>query len=417
MLLKTLLNRVHPCKGFVYDVVRLNERDDESFEIEAIIRPRKNSAPICSQCDRPGRIYDTRAQRRFAFVPLWGIAFFLVYAMRRVDCKRCGVRTESVPWSDGKSPNTLAYLWFLSRWAKLLSWEETARTFRSSWHTVFSAVQLAVKWGLAHRCLDDISAIGVDEVLWHRGHKYLTVVYQIDHGIRRLLWVGKERTETCLESFFDDFGSRSQQLKFVCSDMWRPYLSVVARRAGAAIHVLDRFHVAKLLNVAIDLVRATEAKRMKQDGHEPLLKHSRWSLLKRRENLTERQEVKLRDLLRYNLQSVRAYLLKEDLAALWTYVSPAWAGKFLDRWCTRAMRSKIEPMKKVARTLRSHRGLLLNWFHARGEIALGAVEGMNNKLKVITRRAYGFRTFKATEIALYHGLGRLPEPDETHRFF
>ena len=81
------------------------------------------------------------------------------------------------------------------------------------------------------------------------------------------------------------------------------------------------------------------------------------------------------------------------------------------------MRSKIEPVKKVARTLRRHRGLLLNWFRARGEIAGGAVEGMNNKLKVITRRAYGYRTFKATEVALYHGLGRLPEPDGTHRFF
>jgi transposase len=307
-------------------------------------------------------------------------------------------------------------MFFLANWAKLLSWEETARMFMTSWHTVFRAVAHAVQWGLAHRDLSNVSAIGVDEVLWRRGHKYLTVVYQIDSGARRLLWVGRDRTEACLNGFFDSFGTHVGQLRFVCSDMWKPYLRIIKRRAFHAVHILDRFHVASLLSKAIDKVRANEARRMRQDGYEPILKHSRWSLLKRRENLTEKQEIKLKDLLRYNLQSVRAYLLKEDLQALWTYISPNWAGKFLDRWCTRAMRSKIEPVKSVARTLRRHRSLLLNWFRAHGEISAGAVEGMNNKLKVITRRAYGFRTFKAAEVALYHGLGRLPEPQHTHRF-
>ena len=113
---------------------------------------------------------------------------------------------------------------------------------------------------------------------------------------------------------------------------------------------------------------------------------------------------------------MRAYLLKEDFQFFWDYVSPAWAGKFLDRWCTRAMRSRIDPMKRVARMLRNHRELLLNWFRARGQISAGAVEGLNNKLKVTTRKAYGFRTFKAAEIALYHTLGQLPEPHFTHRF-
>ena len=141
-----------------------------------------------------------------------------------------------------------------------------------------------------------------------------------------------------------------------------------------------------------------------------------WHRGKRPENLTDSQDVKLAELLQYNLRSVRSYLLKEDFQFFWKYVSPYWAGRFLDRWCTRVMRSKIEPMKKVARSLRKHRVLLLNWFRAKGAISAGVVEGFNNKAKLTTRKAFGFRTFKAAEVALFHTLGDLPEPETTHRF-
>ena len=143
---------------------------------------------------------------------------------------------------------------------------------------------------------------------------------------------------------------------------------------------------------------------------------SRWCLLKRPENLTEKQTVKLSELLRYNLRTVRAYLLREDFQRLWEYRSPAWAGKFLDEWTRRVMRSRLEPMKKVARTLRNHQPLILNWFRAKGEVSSGAVEGLNNKVKLVTRKSYGFRTAKVAKLALLHNLGRLPEPKHTHRF-
>ena len=111
------------------------------------------------------------------------------------------------------------------------------------------------------------------------------------------------------------------------------------------------------------------------------------------------------------------YLLKEDFQQLWNYESTAWAAKFLDQWCRQVMRSRIEPMKKVARTLRAHRELILNYFRARKEFSSGVIEGLNNKAKVTMRKSYGFRTFRVTELALYHSLGKLPEPELTHRFF
>jgi len=415
MQLKTLLNHVQKHKGFVYDDVLLEKRGRPRVVVR--IRPRRGSRAACSGCGKRGPQYDLLPPRRFEFVPLWGLLVFFVYAMRRVDCPRCGVKVERVPWAQGKSPITTTYAWFLAGWAKKLPWKEVARSFRTTWDTVFRSVRLAVEWGLQHRDLTGIRAIGVDEVLWHRGHKYLTVVYQIDEGRRRLLWVGKDRTDACIESFFKWFGLRARWLKFVCSDQHKPYVKAIARYAGNAVHVLDRYHVVARLNKGIDQVRAEEAKRMQREGYEPILKKSRWCLLKRPENLTDNQRDKLADVLQYNLRTVRAYLLKEELQLLWTYVSPTWAGKFLDRWCTKAMRSRIEPMKKLARSFREHRELLLNWFRASGEISAAAVEGLNNKLKVTFRRSYGFRTFKATEIALYHAMGRLPEPEGTHRFF
>jgi len=139
---------------------------------------------------------------------------------------------------------------------------------------------------------------------------------------------------------------------------------------------LDRFHIVARLNKALDEVRAGEHRRMKDEGYELLLTKSRWLLLKRPENLTERQEVKLRDLVQYNLQSIRAYFLKEEFQQLWEYVSPVRAGKFMDRWVRRVMLSRIGPMKREALTIRRHRGLILNYFKARKAFSSGIVEGL-----------------------------------------
>jgi transposase len=156
----------------------------------------------------------------------------------------------------------------------------------------------------------------------------------------------------------------------------------------------------KKMNEALDEVRRGEARRLAADGYEPVLKNSRWCLLKRPENRTEKETVKLSELLQYNLQSVRSHLMREDFQRLWEYTSPGWAVKSLDQWCTRTMRSKIEPMKKIAKTLRDHRDLILNWFRAKGTVSAGSVEGLNNKAKLTIRKAYGFRTYEAIEIAL-----------------
>ena len=417
MQLKTILNRIENYQSFVYGKIRLHEKDQQ-LQLEVQIEPRRNSRAICSSCGQKQPGYDTLPVRRFEFVPFWGILVYFVYAMRRVNCPQCGIKVEQVPWAQGKRPITNTYGWFLARWAKRMSWSEVAATFHTSWHIVYSAVEMAVKWGRTNMNMDGITAIGVDEMQWGRGHHYITVVYQINKNCKRLLWIGEKRTVKTLLRFFRWLGKeRSKQLEFVCSDMWKAYLKVIAKKASQAIHVLDRFHIMAHMNKAIDEVRAGESKELVRQGFDPVLKKSRWLLLKRPENLTDNQQSSLAQLLQYNLKAVKSYLLKEQFQFFWEYTSPHWAGLFLQKWCTRVMRSRIEPMKKVAKMLRNHHDLILNWFRAQKEFSSGIVEGFNAKAKLTTRKAYGFREFKTLEVALYHNLGNLPEPEFAHEYF
>ena len=416
MRLTTILNHCHRLPGFVYEGAKRGRGEGNWIEVR--VRPRKRSAAICSVCHRKAAGYDRLPERRFEFIPVWGYAVFFVYAMRRVNCRACGVLVEEVPWASGKHQLTKVYMQFLAHWARHLSWKQTAEAFRTSWEKVCHSVEYVVSWGLEHRVLGTIRAIGVDEIQYGKGHKYLTLVYQIEEGLRRLLWVGRDRTAETFRGFFRMIGTEvAAGIEFVCSDLWKAYLRVVREKCSQAVHVLDRFHIVSTLNKALDEVRAGEARKMAQEGHEPLLQKTRWCVLKRKANLTSEQKYRLRDLLRHNLRTVRGYLLKEDFQQLWDYVSPIWAGKFFDEWCRQVMRSRIKPFKKVVKTLRRHRELLLNYFRARKQLSSGVVEGLNNKAKVTMRKSYGFRTFRVTELALYHALGKLPEPELTHDFY
>lgn len=414
--LKTVLNRVHPIKGFVYADTRLVDMGGTP-QIEATIKERGGVKPRCGKCGKPCACYDHQPERRFNFIPLWAIAVVLLYAPRRVDCKDCGIRVERIPWAAGKSSMTIAFMCFLATWARRLSWKDVASAFGTTWDNVRQAVTFVVEYGLAHQDLSGITALGIDEVQYRKGHKYLTLVYQIDAGCRRLLWIGVDRKERTLKAFFTWFGKkRSAAVGFVCTDMWRPFINVSRRFATNALHVLDRFHIAKNLNKAVDETRRREAAELRRVGDKVTLKDSRWCLLKRPENLTKPQRGRLRGLLKLNLKIARAYLLKEDFDHFWEYGSPTFAGNFLDRWCKRAVASRIEPMQRMARTLTGHRDLLLNYFRAKKEFSSGVVEGLNNKVRVVTRRSYGFRELDTLKIALFHTLGKLPEPELAHRF-
>ncbi len=416
MLIKTLLNKVERFKSFVYGAIGVTLVGG-SVALVIDIEARRNSRPVCPECGKRRSVYDRQPQRLFEYLPVWTFKSYYRYAPRRVDCPTCGVKVEALPWAYGKERMTFSYQVFLSRWAKRLSWKETADIFETSWDTVFRAVQFVVDYGLAHRDLEGVTEIGVDEIKVFKGHKYLTLVYQLNAGARRLLWCGPERRAKTLLRFFYEFGKeRSAKLKFVCSDMWAPYLKVIAKKAPQALNILDRFHIMRAFNEAIDQIRRDEVKQFKANGQENILERGRWLLLKRPANLSEKQTSRLGELLKLNLASIKGYLLREDFQRFWDYQRQDFAGKFLDNWVTRALQTDLGPMKKVARMLRNHKPLVLNWFRAKGRLSSGAVEGLNLKAKLTMRKAFGFKTLKCLEIALYHELGKLPEPEYHHRF-
>jgi transposase len=413
---------VQDLAGFLIEKVAMVGSGD-SQRVNIHLKPdprRKLRCPEC-QCVCPG--YDRLGQRSWRHVPLWGIPVWLHYRPRRVQCPEHGILVEHMPWSVGKSPYARDYMLFLARWARRLSWKETASIFRCSWEAVRRSVAWVVEWGLEHRSLDGVTALGVDELHWGKGKRsgnFITLIYQIDQGARRLIWVGRKRTEKTMRTGLGELEAKHAGflagLQVVCSDMWKPFLKVIAQMSGTALNVLDPFHVAQHLNRAVDDVRRGEQSRIKGKEAKSKVKRGRFLLLKRGTRVRGHARAKLNTILGVLRRTSRAWELKESFRHFWSYRNETWAAAFLKQWTTRALRSRIEPMRKVARMLRSHEHLLLNYFRAKRQFTNAVTEGMNHKSRVSLARGYGYRSFNVLKLVLYHTVGNLPEPPSTHKF-
>jgi len=414
MLIQTVLKDCHGFSFFKYVGV-IFDREKKSMTIK--MSSKQSSKARCSRCEEKCPTYDHQSIRQFKFVPLFGYQVTIVYTPRRVSCVEHGVVIEWMPWALGKRPICKAFALFLASWSKTLCWSDVAKKFHVSWDIVYESVKYVVNYGLLNRSLDKIEAIGIDEILFRRGRQFVTLVFEITDGSKRLLWMGRDRKSKTLLGFFRLLGkNRYSSIKIVCSDMWAAYLKVVKKKLPNALHILDRFHVMKLLNNAIDKTRRLEFRALQEAGKENILTKSRWVFLKSPANLTDTQSIKLADLVDQNLKTYKVYLMRELFQKLWTLTVVRYAETFIQGWCIIASRSKIDPLKKVAKTLTKHLPYLLNWFKTDGKISNGSVEGFNNKIKLIMRRAFGFSSFSHLEIALYHILGNLEEPEMTHSF-
>jgi len=391
---------------------RISRVDIEEGSLVAFIVSRKGSRPTCSVCGRKAPCYDTLSERSWRHVPCWGIPVFFRYSPRRCSCARCGVKVEAMPWSLGKSRLSLPFIVVLSSFARILSWEEVARLFGVHWNTVRASVLHSVEYGLTHRDLSGVLLIGVDEISRRKGHTYITNVYDLES--KRLIWTGEGRDCATLERFFDDYGEEpTARIKGICCDMWAPYFDAIEKKAPEALVVFDKFHIVRHLIDAVDKVRKMEAIEKKKDNPE-LLDGTKYIWLKNPWNLTPKQRERLGQLEKLNLKINRAYLLKESFRHFWDYLYPESARKFLKKWFWWATHSRLVPMRDFAWMLRNHEDDLMNFFKLR--ITGGVIEGLNRKAKVVSQRAYGYRTFDTFKLALYHVMGQLPMPELTHRF-
>jgi transposase len=375
-------------------------------ELEALPHRRGR----CGCCGAPVSRTKGRTRRRlWRDLKIRHLPLVIAYTPRRVVCASCGVRVEQVPWADRWSRVSKSLSRAVAELARRTDLGTVSRQYGVNWKTVAGAIRRAVQWGLAKRRKKPLRMIGIDEVSRKKGHRYLTLVYDLERG--ELVWAGKDRTGDAIGGFFDQLGvRRSKGLKAVSMDMWGPYIEMVKARAPQAQIVFDRFHVVRHVNAAVDEVRRSLMRKLWGPA-KSLVKGTRFILLKNPWNLTPKQKQSLRELVRRNSELSRAYYLKEDFQRFWDYIREGWAKRHLQQWLWWASHSRLKPFQDVARLIRKHLDGILAWTKLR--ISNGALEGMNNKVKLVSHRSYGFRNADRYIEAIYHNCGKLPLPPDS----
>lgn len=369
------------------------------FEIEfgalvLVVSPSWHK-PRCSGCGaiRPG--YDTQKPRDWRHLNFGEISVYLRYAPRRVDCPRCGVVAEKVPWSEHPAARfTTPFEQAVSFLTQRCDKTSVTKMFGIAWATVGAIIERVVERLRPEDPLDGLVNIGVDELSYRKGHRYLTLV--TNHDTHRIVWAMEGKNAATFNAFFDELGEeRCQKLKAVTMDMSQAYISAAKKRVPQAQIVFDRYHVQALVNAAVDETRREEWRRLTElfPDEAKEVKGLRWVLLKNPWNLTPTQSARLSSLSQENQRIYRAYLLKESFADILDRRQPNVVREKLVDWISWASRSRLPAFVKVAKTIRKCLDDIVAYIRHR--LTNGLVEGLNNKARLLTRRAYGFHSASA----------------------
>jgi transposase len=315
-------------------------------------------APRCSGCGQNCAGYDTIKGRRWRHLDLAGMKWYLQYDTRRVDCPRCGVVVEHLPWADVGSWFTRPFEDHVGYLAQRCDKTTVKKLMRVAWTTVGDIIQRVVSRHQRGDLLEGLVNIGVDELSYRRHHEYVTVV--VDHDTQRIIWAKKGKNAATLRAFFDELGpDRVAKLEAVTIDMSAAYIKAVTEASPQALIIFDRFHVQRLAHDAVDEVRRAEVREAPSPGERKSLKGTRWPLLRRAWNLNSLDVCKLATLPLANRRLFRAYLLKESLAAILDGKQVNVARRKLDEWIAWAFRSQLAPLRRLAATIRDHQEIAL----------------------------------------------------------
>ena len=355
------------------------------------VAPRKR-AIRCGECgSRARRVKDRRA-RRWRHLDLGGMMVHLRYAIRRVHCDACGtVKTEQVPWAGASSNFTYAFEERLAYLAQQSSISAVSKLLRVTWRSVSGVVRRVVDRHLVASGdrLDGLTHIGIDELSYRRHHEYVTVV--VDHVKGVVVWSSKGKNAETLKAFFKELGpERCAAIESVTIDMSQAFISAVREYVPHAQLVFDRFHVQRLVQNALDETRRDEVRSAANQEDRKALKNTRWPLLKSPWNLTDADHQTLEELEEANKPIFRGHLLKESFAGILDRRQINVARDLLVRWIGDAKRSGLEHFARAARTIDRHQDGILEYVRTR--FSNGRVEGLNGKIRTITRRAFGFHS-------------------------
>jgi transposase len=342
-------------------------------------------------CGRVSRGWYDRKIRRVRDLSCGDTRVYLDVEVRRVDCRACGaVKQEKLDWLADNPFYTKRFAYHVGRRCRSSSIKDVAKEHHLDWHTVKALEKQYMREQIRRAGAPKPRIVGIDEIAIRKGHVYRIVVSDLER--RQPIWFGgKDRSEESMDEFFGFLGpKKSQKLRLAVMDMWRAFRGSTKKNAPQAAILFDKFHVLRHLNEALDAVRKQEYKRL--DGEKrAFIKGQKYALLSHKENLEGSAKRNLNRLLAANKRLNTAYLLKESFAQLWDYNSEAWARKFFENWRAQLKWQRLKPYEKFATMIDRHWDGIAAYCQPQNKVALGFVEGLNNKIRVFQRRAYGLR--------------------------
>lgn len=389
----------------------------EAQEVEVRLELEPSTRPPCPECGAACPIYDHQP-RRWRHLDTCQLQTILVADVPRVNCREHGVLQVRLPWAEPGSRFTALFEALVIDWLQQASLRAVSTRLRLSWNAVDTIQQRAVARGLKRRETFSARRIGIDETSFQKRHEYVTVVSDLLES--KVLFVADDRKTDSLSPFYESLSAVQRQgVECVAMDMWQPYINAtLAAIPDAQTKIaFDRFHVAGCLNKAVDDVRKKEHRELRGAGSDRL-KGTKYQWLmgsdRRRELRTEVRRAFNR-LVGSALKTARAWALKETAKGLWNYRSRAWAEKAWKIWITRALRSRLEPIRKAARTIREHLWGILNAVLLAASNA--TAESLNARIQKIKAQACGFRNRDRFRTAILFHLGGLdlyPDSIATH---
>ncbi len=399
---------------FIRKLLNLKELSVIGFDLNLrkrrlvlFVKPFKNGCR-CPYCNRRGKIkHKTQTSRVWRDLPLYGCQVELSYSPREIICPTHGRAQENLPWADTYSRVTYRFEYAMLIYCQIMTQKAAAMLLHISTSTLSDMLHRAIERIRDGHRIRALKSVGVDEISYCKGHKYATIVYDLDKA--RVVYVGKGKGLDAIDRFFNEMLSdyQKQQIKYASCDMSQAYISSIENHCPNATLILDRFHIVKALNEAVDEVRKQQWREADTDERKTL-KGLRWLLFKHYSNRSKKDSRILNDLRKANRRIHRAWVLKDEFEHFWDYKAP-WAGeRFLKRWTTTALKSRLEPLRKFVRTIRKHHHRILPYISKRLTNAVS--EGLNRIIKIVKNRASGYRTLEAFSDMIFLTVGDVDVP-------
>jgi transposase len=406
MTVNKFIRKLLKLKELVVCGYELNER---KRQLLIFVKPYKNGCR-CPICDRRCKIkHQLRLYRQWRDLPVYGCSVQLCYRPREILCPTHGRIQENIPWADNYSRITYRFEFAMLIYCQIMTQKAAAMLLHIAPSTLSDMLHRAVTRARENHRIRDLKTIGIDEVSYCKGHKYATIVYDLKKA--RVVWIGKGKGRETIDQVFTEALSDYQKrhIQWASCDMSRAYITAIEDHCPNVTLVLDRFHIVKALNDAVDEVRKQQWRQAAPDERKAL-KGLRWLLFKHSRKRNPKDTRMLNALNKGNRRIHRAWVLKDEFEHFWDYKATWAAKRFLKRWTTTALKSRLQPLRDFVKMIRKHSHRILPYVISR--LTNAVAEGVNRIIKIVKNRASGFRHLNAFSDMIFLTVGDVDIPGQ-----